>query len=150
MRRAFVIVLVIASCATDVSGGAGNKCVELKDPDQRITACTRLIKRFKREERSAKTVSAAYVMRGVGYFSKGDWARAIADFDEAIRLHPYVDAYSNRGTAYYKKNEYDRAIADYTKAIALNTKDASVYIQRAATFEKKDEVERAIADYSRR
>ena len=44
---------------------------------------------------------------------KGDYDRAIADFDQAIQLKPdYADAYYNRGIAYHDKGDYDRAIAD--------------------------------------
>ncbi len=55
--------------------------------------------------------------------NKGEYDRAIADYDKAIALKPkYADFYNNRGIAYDKKGEYDRAIADYDKAIALNPK----------------------------
>jgi tetratricopeptide (TPR) repeat protein len=43
---------------------------------------------------------------------QGDYARAIADYDEAIRLDPKnFGAYYRRG-AYANKGELDRAIAD--------------------------------------
>ena len=55
------------------------------------------------------------------YGNKGDQDRAIADYDQAIRLDPgLAHAYANRGSAYTDKMDYDRAIADLDQAIRLD------------------------------
>jgi tetratricopeptide (TPR) repeat protein len=52
---------------------------------------------------------------------EGDRDRAIADFDEAIRIDPnHANAFNSRGNAYYAKGDRNRAIADYDRAIAIN------------------------------
>lgn len=57
------------------------------------------------------------------YREKGDYDRAIADFDEAIRLDPkYAHAYENRAKAYASKGDYDRANTDRNEAIRLDRK----------------------------
>ncbi|MDR0304925.1 MAG: tetratricopeptide repeat protein [Chitinispirillales bacterium] len=62
--------------------------------------------------------------RGVEYLNKGDYDRAIADFNEAIRIDPNnAIVRGNRGNAYFMKNDYDRAIADFKEAIKLNPND---------------------------
>ena len=54
-----------------------------------------------------------------------EYARAIKDFDEAIRLRGDDAIYvRGRGWAYYRKGEYDRAIDDLDQAIRLNPDDA--------------------------
>src|SRR6266403_339236 len=54
---------------------------------------------------------------------KGDNDRAIADYNEAIRLDPkHARAFHHRGYAYSDKGDNDRAIADYNEAIRLNPK----------------------------
>ena len=60
------------------------------------------------------------------FYVKKDYDRAIADYDQAIRLNPnYAAAYNSRGLAYDDKRDYDRAIADFNKAIKLNPNDAA-------------------------
>ena len=98
--------------------------------DTRVQSCTALIKsgRLRRKDRAD-----AYNNRGVAYGGKGDYDRAIADFDKAIQLKPdYADAYDNRGVAYGSKGDYDRAIADYDKAIQLKPDYADAYYNRGA------------------
>jgi len=57
--------------------------------------------------------------RGVGYYSKGDYDRAIQDTDQAIRLNPNEPSfYYTRGLAYKKRGDFDRAIQDFTKQFA--------------------------------
>ena len=46
--------------------------------------------------------------------------RAIADYDEAIRLDPQMpEAYRDRGLLYAGKGNLNRAIADYDEALRL-------------------------------
>ena len=64
-------------------------------------------------------------------YAKKEYDKAIADYDQAIRLDPkYAAAYHNRGLAWYAKKEYDKAIADYDEAIRLDPKYAVAYDNR--------------------
>ena len=91
----------------------------------------------------------AYNNRGNAYGDKGDYDRAIADYNEAIRLDPkYASAYYNRGIAYDDKGDHDRAIADYDEAIRLDPKYAVAYNNRGNAYHDKGDYDRAIADYS--
>jgi len=48
------------------------------------------------------------------YHVKGDDDRALADYNEAIRIDPnYKYAYNGRGSAYSAKGDQDHAIADF-------------------------------------
>ncbi len=45
---------------------------------------------------------------------KGEYAKAIVDFCEAIRLDAsFISPHSNRGVAYFEQQEYDKAIVDW-------------------------------------
>ena len=62
----------------------------------------------------------AFYNRGLAWRNKGDLDRAVADFDQAIKLDPkYVAALYNRGNVFFVKKDFDRAIADYDLAIKL-------------------------------
>jgi hypothetical protein len=70
----------------------------------------------------------SYYDRGETFRSRGDYATAIAEYTQAIRLNPdYKSAYFNRGWAYNKIKDYDRAIADYTQAIRIKSDYATAY-----------------------
>jgi Flp pilus assembly protein TadD len=76
-------------------------------------------------------LAAAYDKRGIAYANKGDLDRAIADFNEAIRLDPTdPHAYNNRGSAYENKGDHERAITEYDEAIRLDPKYALAYHNR--------------------
>ena len=74
--------------------------------------------------------------RGYIYEQKGDYDRAIADYNESIRLDPiYALAYRNRASLYIKKGDYNRAMADLNEAIRLDPNHAvsSLYARNAET-----------------
>ena len=76
-------------------------------------------------KRSGSTlrIADAYVTRGLAYQEQGNLDRAIADYNEAIRLNPKnVQAYINRGSAYSGRRDFKRALADLNQAIKLDPK----------------------------
>jgi len=51
-------------------------------------------------------LSAAYCNRGNAYYCKKNYDRAIADYNEAIKIDPnYTDAYIGRGNAEQAKRD---------------------------------------------
>jgi tetratricopeptide (TPR) repeat protein len=136
--RAFFIAIGLAIVASNVAlADAGNDCFHFN-----IRSCTLIIEgRVKGDKR------AAYHNRGQAYFFKGDNDRAIADYNQAVRLNPKDSvAYANRGNAYSNKGNNDHAIADYDQAIRLDPK-AAFYHNRGYGYHNKGEYDHAIADY---
>ena len=88
---------------------------------------------------------------GSKYFEKGQWNKAIAEYNEAIELDPkYADAYFNRGNAYFNKGQYDQAIADYTEAIEINPRLAEAYANRGLAYAQgKGQFDQAISDFNK-
>ena len=104
--------------------------------DAAIAACTRTIKSGNYEGR---VLALAYSNRGVEWKNKGDIARAIADYDEAIKHDPeQAAAYNNRGIAYAAKSDYEAAIASYDDAIRVNPKYASALNNRGLAYFNKE------------
>ncbi len=85
------------------------------------------------------------------YDDKGEYDRAIADYDKAIELKPNNPvAYNNRGNAYSSKREYDRAIADYSKAIELDPKLAAAsYNGRGGAYADQEDYNSALPDLNK-
>ncbi|MFZ1108811.1 MAG: tetratricopeptide repeat protein [Rhodomicrobium sp.] len=93
-------------------------------------------------------LAASHFNRANAYRELRDDDRAIADFNQAIRLVPEdALAYSNRGFANRKKGDYDRAVADYNRAMKLAPKNASPYYRRAFLYSERGDDERAVADF---
>ena len=69
--------------------------------------------------------------RGLTYLDQGDFDKAIADFDEAIRRGPQNPApYQCRGFAWMEKGDYDRAIADMSKSVELRPETGNLVLAR--------------------
>ena len=97
-----------------------------------------------------KARAGVHFKKGVSYQEKGQWDKAIAEYNKAIELNPeYSKAYNNRGLAYADKGQYDQAISDYTKAIELSPKLAEAYYNRGIAYRHKGHYDQAISDYTK-
>lgn len=123
-------------------------CMEER-PGAVITACTRVIDDSMTAER---TRTFAYNKRGLGFLDLKQYDKAIADFDEAIRLlHFYSDAYWGRAKAYAAKGEDARAAADEAKAISLQPAPHGAILRHAqgVTEMRRKRYVRAIDEFDR-
>src|SRR5206468_2122896 len=69
--------------------------------------------------------------RGAAYHAKGDLERAIADYDQAIRLNPKLaEPYNNRGSAYQRKGDFARASSDYGEVTKLQPNNLDAWVAR--------------------
>jgi tetratricopeptide (TPR) repeat protein len=84
--------------------------------------------------------------RGLSYAANNDYDRAIADYNEAIRIKPQANFYTNRGDSYIGKGDYDRAIDNYDRALKLNPGFYLAYNNRAVAWRRKGDIDRAIGD----
>ena len=102
------------------------------------------------EDASAKSQAALrHLEQGKSYAANGDHTRAIAEFDEAIRLDPKLTAaYWQRGISHASKGDHARAIVDYEQAILLDPQLADAYYGRGFSNAMKGDHDRAIADYN--
>jgi tetratricopeptide (TPR) repeat protein len=164
MRTFFSCWVLLAAVVGSCGGAAAEEDVcAYGSGDAAIADCTRAIQsgRF-----TGHALALKFSNRGVEWRLKGDYERAISDYDDAIRLDPkYADAWYNRCIAYNRTQKYDLALPDCNQAIALgpsaNTLNATgqeklsndrsksdYYTQRGVAYHGRNEIDRAIADYS--
>ena len=94
-----------------------------------------------------KARAVVHSAKGLNYKEKGQWDKAIAEYNKAIELDPKLAvAYVNRGIAYLQKGQFDQAISDCSKAIELNPKIAQAYLNRGVGYLNLDQSDRGCHD----
>jgi len=149
MRRLAIAILLLLG-QPDAPAWAqwtddAQKCAETADPNLAFELCTRAIQSG---ALSGTGLAATFSNRGNAYQSKGDYQRAIQDYDEALRLDPdSALAFNNRGSAYQHMGNYERAIQDYDQAIRLDSSSALAYNNRGRANHLKEDYAKALKDY---
>jgi protein O-mannosyl-transferase len=104
----------------------------------------------------------AYNNRASYYYDLGEYEKALADYDSALRVQPSLgpahaskrrSAYFNdRAVTYVRLGRYAEALADESQAISLRPTEASNYFNRGNIYflaghypEARDDFDRAIA-----
>jgi tetratricopeptide (TPR) repeat protein len=116
-------------------------------PVEAIEACTAVIDSGKA---TPGIVAQALVNRGKTYRMRhDDTDRALADYDQAIRMMPdFEPAFVARGFVYlFARPDPDRAIADFSEAIRLDPASFAVFYLRGLAWSRKGDWDRAIADF---
>ena len=86
--------------------------------------------------------------RGDCHRFRGEYDRAIADFDVALQLDPdEAMSYRGRGAALRRKGELDQAIADFNAAVWLDPQDIYAYRFRGDAYIAKENLPQAIRDF---
>lgn len=90
-------------------------------------------------------------MRGAAYQAQDNATKALADFDEAIRLDPKsARAYCDRAALEDEVlRQADKALADYNEAIRLAPEFHRAYFNRGVHFFVRHDYEHAIVDFNR-
>jgi tetratricopeptide (TPR) repeat protein len=115
--------------------------------DDEIAVLSPALDLMRSDHAAQQYLVAVFDARGKAYAKKGDYDRAIEDFNEAVGLIPtYVDAFVNRCAAYALSGQHDRAIQDCTEAIRLNPHAAYAFNNRSYAYRQKGDYNRAIAD----
>ena len=126
------------------------KCIypDLSRLDAVVGFCTTVIKSGRG---GGAAQASAHLSRGNMYRRKGQYDRALDDYDESLRLDPANAAptLTSRGNAWRGKKDYARAIADHSAAIAADANYAVAYSNRGNVWSDQGQWDKAIADYDK-
>ncbi len=90
-----------------------------------------------------------HFQRGLAFYDKNNYQKAIADFSEAIRLNPLDGSpYIGRGASYSVLQDFKKAIVDFDEALKLAPKQAFTHMQRGMAYHQTGDADRALADYT--
>lgn len=82
---------------------------------------------------------AALIERGTKYNVNSDYDRAIADFNQAIRLDSNsAAAFYGRAAVYYNMGDFDPAIQDYDQVLRIDPRYNMAITFRAMAYEQKN------------
>jgi tetratricopeptide (TPR) repeat protein len=150
MKRAVlgaILIVLLAAPATAQRDQNERWCAGEGEPtaDQKIAGCSAIIAAGKG---SPHDLALAYNTRGGQFYYKGEHLRAIADYDEAIKLDPqYFHALNNRCWANAVVGRLEAALKDCDAAVPLSPNSGNVYENRAFIHLKMGSYTRAISDY---
>lgn len=98
---------------------------------------------------SYPNIGVSYVNRGKALFEKGEWDKALKDFNHAIKENAsYALAYRTRGYLNMRKAFYADARLDFNKAIELKPMNAESYYYRGYLNEVVKKKKMALNDYT--
>ncbi len=134
---------------------ASDECQEGAAPEVAIEACTTALARA---DTTSRDRAMAHALRGLALRSRGDHARAAADFDESIdiftdmlRVEPSSQSlYLFRAEMYAVKGDDERAEWDYDEHARRHPQDASlVAMRRGHLYEFRGDLRRAEAEFEK-
>jgi Tfp pilus assembly protein PilF len=141
----------IAPAVSDAPSGGGN-ATDAPTPDwagcdevPTVEGCSVIIREG---GEPPQNMAVAYIRRAIAYHAAGDYQRAIADDDAAIRLTPTsAIAFGNRGASHQDMGETSQAIRDFDSAIALKPDFARALSNRCfARAAANQALDQALAD----
>ena len=93
-------------------------------------------------------IAFAYNIRGISYVEKGDYPRAIKDYNAALALKPHADFYSNRANAYGAIRQYEQAFDDINRALKIKPTYADGYYNRGLLYNELGKFDLAVLDFT--
>lgn len=92
--------------------------------------------------------AATYVNRGVLQMRRGDYDKAVMDYQRALKIRPDLpEAYINYGAALFYQGEDAQALEAYNTALSLETdKKADALFNRALVYERMENPKEAYYD----
>jgi tetratricopeptide (TPR) repeat protein len=140
---ALAAALLASACRGDTVDA--KNCIQHPNGGAGLESCSRAIASGRLS--SSKLATALY-NRGIAYLDRGDFDRAIADFDRVIELRPDTSkAFYNRAISYLRRGEFERAVKDFDRVVQLTPDYAPGFRNRGNAYRGLLAFDRAIQDY---
>jgi tetratricopeptide (TPR) repeat protein len=145
----FLLCLVTQAAGQDAQQRERCRSIDVKGSaislDDAIAGCTALI--VSGNERG-RGLAEAHLRRGIGAQKKSDLARALADYEQAIRIDAsYIRPYVDKGNLKLRQGKIEEAITDFNTALRIDPNYAFGYARRGAAFQSKGDYDRALVNY---
>jgi len=141
---ALALVLLTAVPVGPLQAEAATDCFS-DDNERRIEGCSALIET---PGIGPDDLSLAYAMRALAFSLKGNYDRALPDYDEAIRINPtFAVALNNRAWALYKAGRGEQGMRDVERSLQLQPGSSHTLDTRAHIRQQMGDVLGALADY---
>lgn len=146
--RTMLLWLLAASIGAPAMAQEGSrldqKCYSGDTPDKTIEACTSVIAGGIVDRID---LGVAFRNRGNAHSEKGQYKRALADYDHAMAINPADgEVLNDRGTTYSAMGDNDLAILDYDRSLVLNPANAMVLSNRCFAKAVMDRIVEGLAD----
>lgn len=134
-----------AQQATDQDQRQLADCDTSRDHTRTIQACSAVLDRQGANAPTAATRIFALHKRANAYRERGEYASAIADYTEVIRLDAKdANAHYNRANVHLLRNDQAAAIADYRKAVELRPGLGLAHVQLGNLLLARNEARTAL------
>jgi tetratricopeptide (TPR) repeat protein len=116
------------------------------DPKVRLEACEKVIASG---QATGRDLAGALAVRGNALMTRGDYDKAIATFNDALKVDPDNARIINlRGLAHERKGEDDIAMADYNAAIQKQPRFGIAYSNRGTIHLRHQALQSALDDFN--
>ena len=134
--------MAVASPPVRANPLQGHDCYS-RDMMRRIEGCSELLKL----PHLAPSVRAdAYSLRALALSLVGRYGEAIADYDQALAIHPnHAVALNNRAWALYKMGRIAEAMPDVEKSLGIDGTSPHAFDTRAHLHQARGDTERALS-----
>jgi tetratricopeptide (TPR) repeat protein len=95
------------------------------------------------------TAVDAHINRGYAYVQLKQLDKALADYNEALRINPRsAIALEYRAGIYFQQSKLKEALAEFNEAVAIQPAIAELRLNRGLVFRKMGQIDRAIEDFN--